>query len=156
MSQRFLVLICCGFLLNSCDFFQKKEFVSDTVIDTIIDYKSVDVFPLYPACDSIPSIEKQKICSQIKLSENIYASLLNHKIVSVNQLNDTLFIKLKIDAYGKVTLSNIVAGNIINRQIPNLDSILKDGLGQLPVLKPAIKRGIPVTTEFTLPIVVKG
>jgi hypothetical protein len=156
MKQRLLILFCCVFFFTSCDFFQKKEFVNTIAIDTVIDFNSVDVFPLFPTCDSIPSQEKQKICSQIKLSEQIYASLSTQEIISTDKLNDTILIKLNIDNSGKVSLSSLIANDHINQQIPNLDSLIESGIEKLPLLKPAIKRGMPVTTEFTLPIIVKN
>ena len=156
MKQRLLILFCSVFFFTSCEFFQKKEFVNNTAIDTVIDFNSVDVFPLFPTCDSIPSQEKQKICSQIKLSEHIYESLSTQEIISIDKLNDTILIKLNINKSGKVSLSSLVTNNHINQQIPKLDSLINSGIEKLPLLKPAIKRGMPVTTEFTLPIVVKN
>ena len=156
MYQRLILFFLCGFFLVSCEFFQKKELSNDLVIDTVIDYNSVDVFPLFPKCDSIPSQEKQKICSQIKLSEHIYASLVSISITTSKRVSDTLMITLNIDKAGKVSLSNIKSSVLIQQQIPNLDSLIISGIGSLPLLKPAIKRGMPVATEFTLPIVIKN
>ena len=155
MLQRIFTILFCGLLFTSCEFFQKKELATGVVIDTIIDYNSIDTFPLFPNCDSIPSQEKQKICSQIKLSEHIYASLSEYKIVTSKQVNDTILIRLKIDNNGKSTLTNIHSSEFIKQVIPNLDSLINSGIKNLPLLKPAIKRGLPVATEFTLPIVVK-
>ena len=156
MIQRILLFFICGFFLVSCDFFQKKELSNDVVIDTVIDFNSVDIFPLFPKCDSIPSQEKQKICSQIKLSQHIYASLVSVKITTSKKVSDTLLVTLNIDKAGKVSLSNIKASEFIQHQIQNLDSLIKVGIENLPTLKPAIKRGMPVATEFTLPIVVRN
>jgi len=156
MFQRLFLFFLCGFFLVSCEFFQKKELSNDVIIDTIIDFNSVDVFPLFPKCDSIPSQEKQKICTQIKLSEHIYASLVSVDIVTSKKVSDTLLITLNIDKEGKATLSNIKSSEFIQQQIPNLDSLIKNGIDNLPMLKPAIKRDMPVATEFTLPIVVKN
>ncbi|MFK5878391.1 MAG: hypothetical protein QM478_02725 [Flavobacteriaceae bacterium] len=156
MFQRLILFFLCGFFLVSCEFFQKKELSNDSVIDTVIDYNSVDVFPLFPKCDSIPSQEKQKICTQIKLSEHIYASLASIDIITSKKVSDTLLITLIIDKTGKVSLSNIKSSEMIQQQIPNLDRLIESGIENLPLLKPAIKRGMPVATEFTLPIVVKN
>lgn len=154
MSQRIIIFIFTSLVLVSCEFFQKKELNSDEVIDTIIDYKSVDSFPLFPSCESIPSPKNQQICSQIKLSESIYASLASAEITTLKKVNDTVYLKLKIDSSGKVILTNYKASEFLHKQIPKLDSLLQDGVLNLPNLKPAIKRGIPVTTAFTLPIIV--
>ncbi len=156
MLQRFFSLFFSVFVLTSCSFFQQKEKIEIVEIDTIIDYHTVDVFPLFPSCDSIPSQEKQNICSQIKLAEYIYASLKPKKIITAKPLNDTIFVKIKIDKLGKVSLSNLQSSDIVKQQIPNIDSLLTSGIRNLPQLKPAIKRGIPVSIEFTLPILVKN
>lgn len=156
MLQRFFIFFCCGLLFSSCNFFQKKELSMESIIDSVIDFNSVDVFPLFPKCDSIPSQEKQKICSQIKLSEHIYASLSANKIITAKKVNDTIFIKLNIDKTGKVTLSKLQLTEFIQQQIPNLDSLISSAIDYLPKLKPAIKHGMPVTTEFVLPVVLKN
>lgn len=156
MFQRIFLFFLCGIFLISCNFFQKKELSNDSVVDTVIDYNSVDVFPLFPKCDSIPSQEKQKICSQIKLSEHIYGALVSVNITTSKKVSDTLLVTLIIDKTGIVSLSNIKSSEFIQQQIPNLDSLIKSGVDNLPQLKPAIKKRMPVATEFTLPIIVKN
>lgn len=156
MLQRFILIIIAGTLLISCDFFQKKKIDESELIDTVIDFKSVDVFPLFPDCDSVSSHKDQKICSRIKISEQLYASLNTSKIVALRKINDTIFLKLGIDDMGKVSLLNLKTTDLLNQQIPKLDSLIQNGVYSLPVLKPAIKRGIPVDTELSLSIVVKN
>ncbi len=156
MFQRVFLFFICGYFLISCQFFQKKELSSDTLIDTIIDYNVIDVFPLFPKCDSIPSQAKQKICSQIKMSEHFYASLAASKIVTSKKVNDTILVSLIIDNSGIVSLSKIESSDFIQQQIPQLDSLIKLSVEEFPQLKPGIKRGIPVATAFSLPIVVKN
>lgn len=154
--QRIFCVLFCGLFLVSCEFFQKKELSNDAVIDTIIDFNSIDVFPLFPSCQNIPSQEKQRICSQIKLSEHIYTSLVSSQITTAKKVNDTLYLKLHIDTIGKVTLVNLKTSELLLEQLPNVDSLILNSISSLPNLKPAIKRGMPVATEFTLPIVVKN
>ena len=153
MFKRIIFLLSAIFFLVSCDFFQKKELQLNQVVDTIVDFNSVDVFPLFPSCDSIPSEERQKICSQIKLSEQIYSSLAAYQIEVSEKMNDTILVKLHVNSIGNVSLVNIQSSEFIKNQIPKLDSLIGVGVNNLPTLKAAIKRGIPVTTEFTLPIV---
>ena len=156
MNLRFSILFLCGLLFVSCEFFQKKELSNDIAVDTIIDFNSVDIFPLFPKCDSIVSQNDQKICSQIKLSQHINASLSSTQIITSKKINDTIFIKLIIDKTGKIILNDIQSSEFIQQQIPKLDSLITNGIDSLPQLKPAIKRGMPVTTQFTLPIVIKN
>jgi len=156
MFQRYFLIFLSGILLISCEFFKKKELSNEQVIDTIINFKSVDVFPLFPGCESFIGEEKQRICSQRKLSENLYASLSSAQIVTSKKVNDTILIRLKIDNNGLVSITEIKSSDFIQKQIPKLDSLIESGIKELPQLKPAIKRGIPVSTEFTLPIVIRN
>ncbi|UMB55416.1 hypothetical protein MKD41_08065 [Lutibacter sp. A64] len=155
--KQFFIIIFSAFLLLSCSYFEKKykkEEIQE--VDTIVDYSSIDSFPLFPSCDSIPSEDKQKICSQIKISEHIYASLKSHQFITENSLNDTILVKLEVAKSGEVSLVNIQSSAIIQQEIPKLDSLIADGIDKLPNLKPGIKRGIPVKTVFSLPIILKN
>ena len=154
MLQRLFLVFILGFCLISCDFFQKKKIDRSQLIDTIIDFNSVDMFPLFPDCEGIPSQEKQRVCTQIKLSEHLYSSLHAAKIVTLRRVNDTVYLKLNVNELGKVSLVNIKASTELIQKIPKMDSLILNGVQKLPNLKPAIKRGIPVATEFTLSIVV--
>ena len=75
-------------------------------------------------------------------------------IGNIPKLNDTLYLNLKIDSKGEVILTNFKASDYLHKQIPELDSLLQNGVLNLPKLRPAIKRGIPVTTAFILPIII--
>lgn len=120
-----------------------------------IDYAKLDDYPIFPECDSIPSEEKQRICFQIKMSKYIYLSLNQLNINTKTYFNDTIIVKIIVDKVGKTKLSSIQKSDKISQNLPKLDSIINAGLQELPLLQPAIKRGIPVSAEFSLPIVIK-
>ncbi|MGV6846217.1 MAG: hypothetical protein ACWA42_08850 [Lutibacter sp.] len=124
-------------------------------IDTIIDFNSVDAFPLFPECQSIPSREKQQICFQIQMSSSIYALLNKHTIKLKPVEKDTLYVKLKVDTLGITTLLSVKAKKMTSKNLAKIDSLLRLSLKKLPKLSPAIKRDMPVTTQFTLPIIFK-
>ncbi len=92
----------------------------------------------------------------MEMSQHIYASLKEFEFSVTDSINDTILVKLKIDSFGKTTLSNTQKSAKISELIPQFDSIVKVSLQNLPILQPAIKRAMPVTTEFTLPIVLKN
>lgn len=143
--------------LASCSYFErwsKKEDIP--IIDTIIDFNSVDAFPLFPNCKDIPAREKQQICFQMEMAQHIYTSLKAYDLNTRETVEDTVLVQLKVNASGKTTLSNIRIQEKTKHLLPNFDSIVRVSLDNLPELKPAIKRNIPVTTEFTLPIVLRN
>jgi len=144
-------------LVLSCSYIEqhtKREPIQK--IDTIVDFNSVDSYPLFPNCADIPSKEKQQICFQMKMSQHIYASLKEFQLNVKDSINDTIFVKLKIDVLGKTSLSSIQISEKTRVLLPNFDSIVAVSLQNLPNLQPAIKRAMPVSTEFTLPIVLKN
>lgn len=157
MLKQLFTLLICSILVLSCSYIEqhtKREPIQK--IDTIVDFNSVDSYPLFPNCADIPSKEKQHICFQMEMSQHIYASLKEFEFSVTDSINDTILVKLKIDSFGKTTLSNIQKSAKISELIPQFDSIVKVSLQNLPTLEPAIKRAIPVSTEFTLPIVLKN
>ena len=155
-KQLFTVFFCLLFLV-SCSYFENKwnsELIQE--VDTIVDFNTVDAFPLFPNCKDIPSREKQQICFQLEISQHIYASLKQYQLNANEVINDTVLVKLKVDLLGKTSLSSIQISDKTKELLPEFDSILKVSLQNLPIVQPAIKRDMPVTTEFTLPIVLKN
>jgi len=157
MLKKLFTVFFCSLLLVSCTYFEnqwKREPIQE--IDTVVDFNTVDAFPLFPNCKDIPSREKQQICFQLEIAQHIYASLKKYPLNSNEAINDTILVKLKIDILGKTSLSAVKISEITKKQFPKFDSILKVSLQNLPIVQPAIKRNMPVTTEFTLPIILKN
>ena len=152
------VLIQVGFLLIlSCSYFENqsnREPIQQ--VDTIINFNAVDAFPLFPNCQYIPSREKQQICFQVEMAQHIYGFLKEYELNVKDSINDTAWVKLKIDALGKTSVSGMQISDKTKEVLPQLDSIIRLSIQKLPNLKPAIKRDMPVTTEFTLPVVLKN
>jgi len=156
MRIAYFLLILFSITSTSCDYFSFKKPVKNKlpIVDSI-DFSKVDDFPVFPECDSIPSQEKQRICFQLEMSKHIYHSLNQLDINAKTEFNDTIIVKIIVDNLGKTKLSSIQKTENIAENLPKLDSIIKAGLLELPVLQPAIKRGIPVSAEFSLPILIK-
>ena len=52
-------------------------------------------------------------------------------------------------------VDSINASYNIKNRLPKLDSLLKLSIENIPTSYPAIKRGIPVSTKYRLPIRIK-
>ena len=157
MLKQFFTLVFCTILVASCSYFENKSTKESLhVVDTIVDFNSVDAFPLFPECKDIPSRVKQKICFQIEIAEHIHASLKQYDLNSKELINDTVLVRLKINSLGVASLSSVQISNKTEELLPEFDSLLKVSLQKLPTLLPAIKRDMPVTIEFTLPIILKN
>jgi hypothetical protein len=60
-----------------------------------------------------------------------------------------------IDKDGKFTLKNIESTPELKEVLVHLDSLVRLSLQSLPIVFPAIKRGIPVSTQYQLPIKIR-
>jgi len=156
MNLKFVVITACLFLLLSCNYLKKDRSIPTITIDTIINFNSIDAYPLFSECADIPSREKQKICFQIKLSEHVNTLLNNIDFTSTKDINDTILVDLLIKKNGKTAVLKIKESALISKTFPKLDSLIRISISKLPRLEPAIKRGIPVSTKFTLPIIIKN
>jgi len=157
MLKQSIITFFCALLIVSCSYFENKyEKEQVQVVDTIVDFNTVDAYPLFPECKDIPSREKQKICFQLEISQHIYGSLKQYQLNAKEAVNDTVLVKLKVNAIGETSLSGIQISSKTKELLPEFDSIVKVSLLKLPTLLPAIKRDMPVTTEFVLPIVLKN
>ena len=152
MLKQYSVIIICLVLLVSCTFFEDRTKQVQKV-DTIVDFNSIDAFPLFPECKNIPSRDKQQICFQLEMAQHIYAALKQYPLMASEAVNDTIFVKLRIGINGKTRLSSIKIPEKTSELLPKFDSIVGVTLQNIPNLQPAIKRNMPVSTEFTLPII---
>lgn len=154
MLKRFLYIFFSAICIVSCNFIEQNSKKKTLLkVDTIVDFNSVDAFPLFPDCTKIPSREKQQICFQLEMAQHIYASLKEYSLNASEVVNDTVYVKLIVGASGETSLSEIQISEETNKLLPEFDSIVEVSLKSLPKLQPAIKRNMPVATEFTLPII---
>ncbi|GAB1307714.1 hypothetical protein KH5_03970 [Urechidicola sp. KH5] len=156
MNKRFVVLLVVIGTMYSCEFYTKKTLAPEQLADTIINYKSVDLFPLFPDCKLIEDLKEQQKCSQEKIVRHIYSSLSNANIITEKRINDTVYLDLIIQKDGKVVLKKFESSKKMQAQIPNLDSLISASVNSLPALEPAIKRDFPVSTQMSLPIIIKN
>ena len=157
MQKQLITFLLSSLFIISCTYFDNKaskESIKE--VDTIVDFNTVDAFPLFPNCKDIPSRDKQRICFQMEMAQHIYASLIAYEFNAADEVHDTVQVKLKVDALGKTSLTSIKITHKTKQSLPEFDSIVKVSLQNLPDLLPAIKRDMPVTTEFTLPIILKN
>ena len=137
---------------TSCDklpFTKKKEL---PILDTIVDFTSVDLSPSFTICDSLVDKQKKSDCFRKTIHQKIGEELKKHELVSRDSINETIFVDILINSKGEIQFQNLKSSSTINEVLPQLDSLLKKSVNNLPKVYPAIKRGIPVTTKYQLPI----
>jgi len=143
---------------TSCELFSPQTSTSKSnlqVLDTVIDFTSVDVYPIFSDCENYAETDDQKECFENSITEKLAEYLSNSDLKVNKEVNDTTYIDILIDNTGKASLVHINSGKFIREELPNLESVVRKSINQLPTMKPALKRGMFVKSQYRLVIVVK-
>jgi len=153
-SKILFLLLFLG--LISCDtIFSKKQETTEKTVLKPIDFNSIDAYPLLPECKEISSRIQQEQCFYTMLSKRIQESINKTPILLDSVSKGTIMVKLQVSELGKITISSIVTSDKIRQNSIKLDSLLRVSVVNIPKITPATKMGIPVTSEFTLPIIIE-
>ncbi len=150
----FILFLPC---LSSCTYFEStglRSVETAVVMDTIVDLKKVDVYPMYPACSELASKDAQWKCSQEILMNYIRECVDGFHYSSAETINDTLIIQLHISNKGVISMLPLSTGN--SKKLGQIKAMFIQCADSIPLIQPAIKRAIPVSSTFTLPIIIKN
>ncbi len=151
----FIVLVLL--LGTSCDFFEKKigKSISSYEIDTVIDFTKVDQFPTFKSCDTLLSVADKNTCFKKELYKRLAQELMSHTFIVENSIDEIVNITIEIDRDGSASLLKVNSSSCVKNELPILDSLIVETVYKLPKIIPAIKNGIPVTTVYEIPVIIK-
>lgn len=146
------------FLFNSCQYFDKqvpseKELLQKEL--EAINWNEVDEYPSFVDCNKMESKEERQQCFFQYLT-----TLIQEKI-SIDTLSilypelDTIEVKVTVFPNSKMKFEPQFPKDSVAYDTIKIDSILHARLIDFPKVSPAIKRGIPVKTQFILPVIIK-
>lgn len=155
MFSRVLYFFVLLIFITSCDqlSFTKKEKLPE--LDTLVDFTSVDFYPSFKVCDSLIDKSVKENCFRKTIHQKIGEELKKHTFTSKDTIDETIFVDLIINSKGEIILEEIQSSESIKNQLLELDSIIQLSVERLPTIHAAIKRGMPVTTKYQLPIQIK-
>ncbi len=156
--MRPIIFLLILLLVSSCSYFEKKKIYSEDLLEEELqtfNWNEVDTYPTFSSCDSISIKAEIKACFQNTLVTSVNRFLKAQKIVVSEDINDTIRLKITIDSKGILEVKTIDFKPETAIQIPEIDSLLRQSLKEIPEIFPAIKRGQQVTTAFELPVIVK-
>lgn len=149
MKFKCLVIVCI--LLVSCDFFNPVKKEHQQLIDTVVNFSKVDTSPSFIECKD--KIDAERLaCFRKTLHQKLSENLANHKIKVKDSIDEVIKVYLSINSKGSISLKEIISSDMVKTQIPTIDSLLKVSVDELPKIFPALKRSIPVNTQYELPI----
>ncbi|WP_299105659.1 hypothetical protein [uncultured Winogradskyella sp.] len=153
-------IVCLLILLfaTSCNYFEKKKVTPEDLLEEELqtfNWNEVDTYPTFTSCETLTAKEESKACFQNTLITNVNAYLAQQKIIVTNDVFDTIKLSIIIDKQGLLTVESMKIHPETIKEIPEIDSLLRQSLKSVPKIFPAIKRGQQVTTAFELPVIVQ-
>jgi len=158
MLRRISSFLFLLLFLTSCDYFSTSISTTKSnlqVLDTLIDFTKVDVYPIFSDCENFSENDNQKKCFELTLTEKLSVLLQENKLKVKERVNDTALVDILIDNTGKASVVDINSPENITIQLPKLDTIIRQSIAKLPTIKPALKRGVFVNSQYRLAIIVK-
>ena len=158
MKKIILTVFLSILLFSSCQYFEKQVPSEKDLLQKelkSINWKEVDEFPSVYGSDTIENkIERQQCFFEYM------TQLIQHKL-SVDTLSvlypelDTIEVKVTVFPNSRIIFEPLFHKDSVAYDTVKIDSILKARLVGFPKINPAIKRGIPVKTQFILPVILK-
>ncbi|MGG5576427.1 hypothetical protein ACPDHL_03675 [Myroides sp. C15-4] len=118
-----------------------------------IDWTKVDLYPSVVSCDSIFDEESRKECFFAYIREELEANFRVDTLRGTFAHIDTLNILVTIQPDAQVSLVLYQLNDSLKQHLKSVDSLLQEKSKTLRNLSPAMKRGVPVTSQFVLPLV---
>ena len=146
-------------LISSCQYFggevpSKKELLDKEL--NAINWKEVDEFPSFSECDKIKDERMQKQCFFEFLTQTIQDKLTSDTLATLYPELDTIEVKITVFPNSTMKFEPQFPKDSTVYDTIKVDSILKSRLVNFPKVNPATKRGLPVKTQFILPVIIKS
>ncbi|KRD11043.1 hypothetical protein ASE21_04800 [Flavobacterium sp. Root901] len=155
--KQFFIFIAFLFL-NSCQYIDKqvpseKELLQKELKS--INWKEVDEYPTVASCETINEKKERQKCFFDVMSQLIQEKLDVDSLSILYPDLDTIQVKVTIFPNSKMKFEPKFQKDSVAYDTIRIDSILHARLVDFPRVNPAIKRGLPVKTQFILPVIIK-
>ncbi|QED38796.1 hypothetical protein FK178_14200 [Antarcticibacterium arcticum] len=157
MRIRLFLLFLIG--LTGCKDFETRKITSEEVLELesqSLNWKEVDEYPAFENCKNITEIDRARDCFEATVANSVNAYLARQEPIVTQAIDDTVFVHLEISKTGFPTIESIEVDTLVTNQIPELKLWIQQSIDSLPKIYPASKRGIPVSSIFKMPIVIKA
>lgn len=155
--KKFLAILFL-ILLQSCQYFEKripneKDLLEKQIKE--INWKEVDEYPSIVDCDAISDSAQRKQCFFEFLSNTIQQKLSIDTLKILFPKLDTIEVRVTVNTDATMQFEPQFPKDSVVYDTIKIDSVLKMKLVDFPKVHPASKRGIPVKTQFILPVIIK-
>lgn len=145
------------FLLSSCRYFDapvpnEEELLQKRLNE--INWKEVSVYPSLPECDALTDKEMRKECFFSSMTQLIQAKLDTDTLAILYPEIDTINVKVTIFPDASLQFEPQLPQDSTSYNKIKIDSLLRARLADFPKVEPAQKEGVPVKTQFILPVII--
>lgn len=144
--------------VSSCQYFDNQVPSEKVLLEKRlkeINWDKVDKYPSISNCEAIKDETQQKQCFFEFLAQTIQEKLSVDTLAILYPNLDTIQVKVTVFPNSSMQFEPQFPTDSINYDRTKIDSILHARLVDFPKVNPAIKRGIPVKTQFILPVIIK-
>ena len=156
MKKAFALIII--FFTFSCQYFDKQVPSEEALLKeqlNEINWNEIDEYPSVVDCEKIADETLRKQCFFEFLTQTIQQKLDVDTLTNLLPKIDTIEVKVTVFPNSLVTFEPKFPKDSVAYDTIKIDSILHSRLIDFPKIKPATKRGIPVKTQFILPVILK-
>lgn len=144
--------------MQSCNYFEKQVPSEKELLDKQlkeINWQEVDEYPSVVECELLTDEAQRKQCFFEFLTSTIQEKLSVDTLSILYPELDTIEVKVTVYPDAKLEFEPQFPKDSVAYDKVKIDSILHARLVDLPKVNPALKRGIPVKTQFILPVILK-
>jgi hypothetical protein len=120
-----------------------------------INWNEVDEYPSFIECNSLEDKSQQKQCFFEFLTSTIQEKLSVDTLSILFPELDTIEVKVTVFPNSTMQFEPQFPKDSVAYDVVKIDSILHARLVEFPKVNPATKRGIPVKTQFILPVIIQ-
>ncbi len=145
-------------LLQSCQYFEKQVPDEKELLDKElkeINWNEVDEYPSVGDCEKLTDADLRKQCFFEFITAEIQQKLSVDTLSMLFPELDTIEVKVTVLPNASMEFEPQFPKDSVAYDTIKIDSILRARLIDFPKVSPAIKRGIPVKTQFVLPVIIK-
>ncbi len=121
-----------------------------------INWNEVDEYPSVADCEKLTDANQRKQCFFEFLTAEIQQKLSIDTLSTLFPKLDTIEVKVTVLPNATMEFQPQFPKDSVAYDTIKIDSILRVRLVGFPKVNPAIKRGIPVKTQFVLPVIIKS
>ncbi|RZJ59807.1 MAG: hypothetical protein EOO45_25170 [Flavobacterium sp.] len=146
----FLLILC------SCRYFDSKVPSEEELLQKRLDeinWSEVSTYPSIAECEGVLDKEQKKECFFSSMTRLVQEKLDTDTIAMLYPEIDTIMVKVTVFPDASLKFEPQMTKDSVAYNRVKIDSILKSRLADFPKIEPAQKEGVPVTTQFILPVI---